>query len=231
MAHLLHPSPPPLSNVSLKVKPSQPSMQQHGLNLSAMSGMSCCVSPCFTLLPSSDRTKFQWAVSGSRITFTTSEMEPTHQGRAHSRGALGWAASGSSRVGGSAGRLWQGKVHKVTLRFKVHGTEKKQRDKRIVSRPSGWKTPDVWNVRTQLAENQNSPDLPESGACTKWKKSWVYNSSAKGRVSRTIPGPTSNTAVGELPRRETKAGKMIQHPERPNWNYLLLQALHILSML
>lgn len=63
------------------------------------------------------------------------------------------------------------------------------------------------------------------------KELGCYTSSAKGRVGRTTPGPTSNTVGGELPGRENKAGKMIQHPERPNCNYLLLKALHISSML
>uniref|UniRef100_A0A8B9SG04 Uncharacterized protein n=1 Tax=Apteryx owenii TaxID=8824 RepID=A0A8B9SG04_APTOW len=41
----------------------------------------CGVSSRFTLLRSSDRTRSQWAVSGSRITFTVGERESTSQGK------------------------------------------------------------------------------------------------------------------------------------------------------
>jgi len=39
-----------------------------------------------------------------------------------------------------------------------------------------------------------------------------YASFCKVRVGRSIPGPTSIPAGVELPGREIKAGKMIQHP-------------------
>jgi len=73
--------PPPSSTTSTSqqclpaVKPLQPSTQRHGSKRSGRLGTSWRRSVRFTLLPSSVRTRSQWAVSGSRTTSAVGQRE------------------------------------------------------------------------------------------------------------------------------------------------------------
>lgn len=98
-------------------------------------------------------------------TFTAGEMERTHQGRAHPRGALGWGCLRKKQGGSERWQTvaWEGaQGHNVGAR-----NRKRSRERRGLSADLQAEDPRCLKCRDTVTEDQDSPDLPETGAGTK----------------------------------------------------------------